>query len=232
VSGVVLQSGTMIRAKYVISNCDAKQTFLRLLSKESTSLTFINKLNTMIPSLSMFIIYLGVNRYFDSLPPPGATLWYLPHYDIEKIYTSAQDTSKADLTKYLLHVSPDGKSIVAMVNTSFKDKEYWDKDKYRLLEEFIAIIEQSTIPNLAKHIVYKDAATPFTLYKYTHNSQGAAYGWACTRQQLIDPDLRKPSLIKGLYLTGHWTTYAHGLAGVAYLGYDLAKNLIKKEKVA
>jgi prolycopene isomerase len=177
----------------------------------------------------MFIAYLGVDNYFDALPPPGATLWYLPHYDLEKMYASAKNTNETDLTKYLLRVSPGGNSILAMANTSFKDKQYWDKNKSELLNTFIAIIEKTTVPNLSKYIVYKEAATPYTLYRYTLNYQGAAYGWESTQQQFVDPDFRKPSFIHGLYLTGHWTTYAQGLAGVVYLGYDLANSILREK---
>jgi prolycopene isomerase len=98
------------------------------------------------------------------------------------------------------------------------------------LDLFIDNIQRTTVPDLSKHVIYKEAATPYTLYRYTGNSEGAAYGWESTQQQFMDPDFKKPSFIQGLYLTGHWTTYAQGLAGVAYLGYDLAISLIRKGK--
>ena len=92
-------------------------------------------------------------------------------------------------------------------------------------------IEKNTIPNLSDHIVYKEAATPYTMYRYTLNYKGAAYGWAGTLSQFADSDFKKPSFIQGLFLTGHWTTYAQGIPGVAYQGYDTAKFLLKHEKL-
>ncbi len=232
VSGVVLKNGSVVRSRYVISNCDARQTFFNLLGGKNVSKMLMDKLNTMTPSLSMFIAYLGIADYFESLPQPGSTLWFLPHYDIEKMYLSAKNANETDLAKYLLRVLPGGKSIIAMANTSFKDKQYWDENKSKLLETFLTIIEQTTIPGLSKHIIYKEAATPYTLYRYTSNYQGAAYGWESIQQQFVDSDFRKPPFIHGLYLTGHWTTYAQGLAGVVYLGYDLAKSITKERKGA
>jgi len=230
VSGVVLKTGETIRSRQVISNCDSRQTFLDLLGEQSIDQRVIAKLNTMTPSLSMFIVYLGVDHTFGALPPAGSTLWYLPHYDLEKLYRSAKSSSETDLTKYLLRVAPDGKSVLAMANASFKDKHYWDDNRSNLLDLFIDNIQRTTVPDLSKHVIYKEAATPYTLYRYTGNSEGAAYGWESTQQQFMDPDFKKPSFIQGLYLTGHWTTYAQGLAGVAYLGYDLAISLIRKGK--
>jgi phytoene dehydrogenase-like protein len=231
VSGVVLESGEKLLSKYVISNCDAKQTFLKLLEHQTIDKRLVDKLNTMTSSLSMFIIYIGLDKYFCQLPPPGSTLWFLPHYDLQAMYEIARDTEKTDLTKYLLRISPDGRSLLAMANTSFKNGSYWSQNKKNLLESFIAIIEQTTVPSLSQHIMYKEAATPYTLFRYTLNDQGAAYGWESTPCQLIDSDFRKPPLFRGLYLTGHWTTYAQGLAGVVYLGYDIAKSVLKNEKI-
>jgi phytoene dehydrogenase-like protein len=230
-SGVVLEHGTAFRARHVISNCDARQTFLRLLGSGNVDARFVDKLNSMTSSLSMFIIYLGIDHYFDTLPQPGSTHWFLPHYDLEKMYRTAKQDDQIDMTKYLCRVSPRGDCVVAMTNTSFKDKAFWDRNKGKLLDDFIEIIEQSIIPRLSKHIVYKETATPFTLHRYTLNDRGAAYGWESLPSQSIDADFRKPSFLPGLYLTGHWTTYAQGLGGVVYLGFDLAKYIINKEGI-
>ncbi len=230
ISSVVLCNNNFVQSKYVISNCDARQTFFNLLGKKIISKEFLNKLNNMTPTLSMFIIYLGIDKHFSTLPNPCSTIWFLPHYAIEDIYLAAKNRNSRDFTKYLLRVSPNRKAILAMSNTSFKSKRYWNDNKYELLDSFIKMIEQSTIHNLSKHIVYKEAATPYTLFRYTLNYKGASYGWESVPQQFVDPDLRKPPFISNLYLTGHWSTYAQGIAGVVYLGYDTAKLIIRKEQ--
>jgi phytoene dehydrogenase-like protein len=110
----------------------------------------------------------------------------------------------------------------------YKNRPYWLAHKDTVSETFIRRIEKEIIPRLSKHIAHREAATPHTLFRYTFNQKGAAYGWACTPQQLAIPDFRKPSFIKGLYLTGHWTTRGIGISGVAYVGYDTAAFLLKK----
>ena len=97
------------------------------------------------------------------------------------------------------------------------------------MENFIKKIEQK-IPNLSKHIIFKEAATPQTLYKYTLNYQGARCGWASTPSQLALSDFSQKTFIDNLYLTGHWTTVVLGIPGVAYLGRDTANIILRREE--
>jgi phytoene dehydrogenase-like protein len=129
----------------------------------------------------------------------------------------------------MVRVSPDKKTMLALVNSPFKNKNYWNTNKEKLIEDFIDRIEKYAIPELSKHIIYREAATPYTLYRYTLNYKGAAYGWACTPSQLAVPGLSKPPFIQGLYLVGHWITQGAGIPGCVYLGYESSKLLIRKE---
>jgi len=232
VTGVILETGEYISSKYVISNCDARQTFSKLLEKKIVGQDFLNKINNMLPSLSMFVLYLGLDRYFDKLPEPGTNAWFMLHYDIDKICHSGEEGDFQNIDGYMIHVSPapNQKSLLAFAIAPFKNKRYWENNKKRWLESFIRIIEKYSIPELTKYIVYKDAATPYTLYRYTLNYKGAAYGWAYIPSQLAVPDLRKPSFIQNFYLSGHWTTLGMGIPGVVYIGHDTAKLILKKEK--
>jgi prolycopene isomerase len=130
----------------------------------------------------------------------------------------------------MVRVTPDNKTILAFINVPYKNRNYWNSHKKQFMGSFIDRIDQSFIPGLSNHIVYKEAATPYTLYRYTLNYKGAAYGWACTPSQLGIPDFRKPSFVEGLYLTGHWTTQGLGIPGVVYIGHDTAKLILRKEQ--
>jgi phytoene dehydrogenase-like protein len=231
VLGAVLGGNEFILAKYVISNSDARQTFFELLGRGAVSGNLLQQIDKMIPSLSTFIVYLGIDSPFKSLPKPGTNVWFLPDYDLDRAYSY---TKKGEIDKakgFMVRFSPDKKTILAFVNAPYRGEKYWKVNKNRLLESFIYRIERYVIPNLSQHIVYKDAATPRTLYKYTLNYKGAAYGWASLPSQLFTPELRQTSRIKGLYLTGHWTTQTQGIPGVAYLGLDTAKLILRRERI-
>jgi len=231
VKGVVLEKEGVIPSEYVISNCDARQTFLKLLGREKLSQEFLEKLSNMTPSLSMFVLYLGIDKNCKTLPKAGSNIWHMPHYDIEKMYLSANLRNTSNVAEYMVRVSPDGQTVLAFINAAFRDRIYWNRHKKDLLDVLIKHIERQTIPGLSEHIQYKDAATPYTMYRYTMNEEGAAYGWASTPAQFADPDLRRPSCMKGLFLTGHWATQGMGIPGVAYLGYDMANYILKKKKI-
>lgn len=230
VKGVVLENKGFISSRYVVSNCDAIRTFLKLLGKNMVKQDILQKIGSMIPSLSTFILYLGIDKPFKSLPKAGTNMWFLPDYDLEKAYLYAKKGDIDNVKGFMVRFSPDKKTILAFVNAAFKNKKYWDNNKNKLLESFIDRLEKYVIPDLSKHIIYKEAATPFTLYSYTLNYKGAAYGWASLPSQLFTPELRQTTSIKGLYLTGHWTTQTQGIPGVAYLGLTTSKLILRKEK--
>ena len=43
-------------------------------------------------------------------------------------------------------------------------------------------------------------------------------------------ELSKPPRIDRLYLSSHWTTLGIGISGVAYVGMDAARMILRREK--
>ena len=228
VMGVVLEKSLFIPSRYVISNCDAKQTFLKLIGKGNIEEEFYSTLKRMKPSLSNFIVYLGLDGIFESLPKYGTSLWYFSHYNLEKAYQAAQEGDIKSFGVYMLRVLHNKPTVTAIIPAPYKNKSYWRNNKSEILNSLVNKIENHSIPHLSKHIVYKDAATPHTLHRYTLNYRGASFGWAGTPSQLAVTGFKKPSFLKGLYLTGHWTTQGLGISGVCYVGHDTAKIILKK----
>ncbi len=231
VDGIVSEGGDFIPSRYVISNCDATQTFFKLLGKRIISADFLSSVTKMTPALSAFILYLGMDKHYYNLPEPGTNLWILSHYNFDNAYSTIKKKNFDSIGGYLTHVSPDKKSLTSFINVPFINKKYWADNKKILAESFIKRLEKDVVPGLSKHTIYKDVATPQTLFRYTLNHKGATFGWAVTPSQLALPDFRKPSFIQGLYLTGHWTTRGLGISGVVHVGYDTAKMILRKEKV-
>lgn len=231
VIGIVVENDGFIPSRYVVSNCDARQTFFKLLGKEKIEEEFFHRIKNMIPSMSTFISYLGMDEYFKPLQNPGTALYFSQHYNIDKACKAMHAGDIESYGGYALRISHDKSTIYVGIPAPYKNKKYWVNNKYKFLESLIECIEKYTIPNLSKHIIYKDAATPNTLHRYTLNYKGASFGWAGIPSQFAIADLRKPSFIKNFYLVGHWTTLGVGISGTAYVGYDTAKIILRKEKI-
>jgi phytoene dehydrogenase-like protein len=232
VRGVSLENNDIIESKYVVSACDITQTLKTLLGEQIISTQLQKKLEHMESAISTFTLYLGIDKPFKELPEAGTNLWYCPHYDLDEMFNGVKNANLNNFGGggFMLRVSPDQKTILAFCITSFNTNSFWKQHKKTIAEDFLNRLEQ-LIPNLKKHIVYFDAATPYTLFRYTLNYKGSNYGWAPLPTQLFDPDFRQKQFIQNFYLTGHWTTQTHWIPGVAYLGYSTSKLLLAREKI-
>lgn len=226
VSGVLLENNREISSRYVISNCDARQTFFTLLGNEVVGSNFADKLNAMEPSLSMFILYCGIRPDASLSLREGINYWWLPGYDLDIIYQNSHRKSFDHVV--MVRVTPGSRSVLAFQNVAFQDQLFWEHNKENWIDRCIENVEHVAIPGLSQDMVFKDGATPVTLYRYTRNYQGAAYGWASLLSQFAEPEFKRPSFVQNLFLVGHWTTLVAGIAGVVYSGYATANLLIKK----
>ncbi|UCC66514.1 MAG: NAD(P)/FAD-dependent oxidoreductase, partial [Deltaproteobacteria bacterium] len=76
---------------------------------------------------------------------------------------------------------------------------------------------------------FVEAATPFTLERYTANEGGATYGLAPTPRQFGRGRPANKTPIKGLYLAGHYTRPSHGIVGAAISGSFAAEMIIREQ---
>lgn len=227
VRGIILTDKRSFDAKYVVSNCDARQTFLQLVGGQSLTNDFMQAIDELRPSLSMFIVYLGLANN-DFVPYQGSNLWVLNQHDLGEMYVTVKKGLIEGFGGYLIHSANN--TVTAFMNAPYKDENFWSQLREELTDRFIEKIEKDAIPGLSQQMVYKASATPHTLNRYTLNSMGAAYGWECIPSQVALPDFRKPSFVRNLFLAGHWTTTGLGIPGVVYIGYDTAKMIIRREE--
>ena len=226
--GIKLDRKDDITAKFVISNVDVSQTYLSLIGSELIGNDMINLIKNIEPSLSSFILYLGTDGKITDIPS-DSLISFLPDYDIDKIYhlTVSGDVDSVDW--FTARLSYSKKRVLMHVNVPFHNEKYWKENKRRLIDVFIKKME-CIMPNISSHILYKDAATPLTLHKWTLNYKGAAFGWAWTPSQFALKGLTQTTSIQNFYQTGHWTTLAQGVSGVTYLGRRLAKLILSKKE--
>lgn len=221
--GVKVENGNDIPSKLIVSNIDAYRTFFELLQGK-LPLPFLQKLEEMKESCSFFLLYLGVSEGIDlSKLKRGFyhTATDVSSIEDEWMYVSVPTTICPTL-------APANKQIISVVaytkEGKYSDDVCWKSFKESMTQRTINRLEEY-VPDIKKHIEVKDAATSKTLERYTSNTNGAAYGWAVTADQIWENRLSPKTPIDNLYLTGHWTRPGPGVCAVVSSGWGVA-NLI------
>ncbi|MCX6000183.1 MAG: hypothetical protein NTU41_11525, partial [Chloroflexi bacterium] len=134
--------------------------------------------------------------------PEKCSLWIMMH--------SLRDPSQA----------PEGMATVQLMTLfPYSYESYWRREvdgtrgeayaglKEALAGRLIASAEE-IIPQLSKHIICQDVATPLTFERYTLNSEGASHGWFPAPGDKLRS---QKTPIKNLYQAGHWTFPGAGI---------------------
>jgi len=242
--GVETSGGERIGGRFIVSNADARQTFLELVDAKWLEKGFVGRLKRLEPSVSFFQAWLGVDIDPRELGVREVETLLYPSYDIDKIYwTSLRGEigggcgicipSLVDPT-----LAPKGEHCVSLIYPAPYDFEQrwrtrdgkrgtqYQKLKHQVKQRLIKTAEKA-LPGLSKHVIVSDAATPITCERYTSNYKGAAYGWAQTPNQSGKSRLQQVTPIKNLYLAGHWTTPGGGTIAVALSGQNVARLICK-----
>lgn len=223
VKGIKLQDGREISAGVVVSNIDARKTFFGLLEGK-TDVSYLKKLSEMRESCSFFLLYLGVGSDIDLTELRRGfyhTATDVKNMDKEWLYISVP-------TKICPSLAPSNKQIISVVVgldiALYKNVTDWKSFKESMTLNTINRLE-AYIPDLKKYIEVKESATPKTLERYTSNTNGAAYGWEVTVEQMWENRLPQKTPVENLYLAGHWTKPGPGICAVVSSGWGVA-NLI------
>ena len=223
--GVRLKDGQVMTGRVVVSNIDARHTFSDLIGEDHLPSGFRSKLKGMKPSLSYFILYLGVEGELDELPVSNNEVFFEDHLEREYQFLYGNRISE-EAPFYLLAPSkvnpshaPKGESTLCLsCKTSYQFSPDWDRKIKEELSHRLIRKASTFIPRLERRIVVKIETTPKTIEQWTRNQQGAAYGWAQIPRQSGISRLSRTTPIPNLYLTGHWTSPGGGISGVVASG--------------
>ena len=233
--GVRLKEGREMTGKVIVSNIDAYTTFSDFLEGNFIPDAFRSKLKRMRPSLSYFILYLGIEGELDGLAVSNHEVFFDDL--LQKEYQSLYENRIPEKGPfYLLAPSkvnpshaPRGQSTLCLsLKAPYHLSMNWDQEMKEQLSKQLISQASPFIPDLEKRILVKVMATPKTIEQWTGNRWGAAYGWAQTPSQSGIYRLQRTTPIPNLYLTGHWTSPGGGIAGVVASGELTAKAVLEK----
>jgi len=229
VSGVTLRDGRTLKAKVVISNASTPVT-MRMLSQAPAQMgysdraeKYMEKLKTYRPSLSTFIVWLGLNKEIRG-KIKGYEIFAGGHYDPEQTYQGclACDPKQSGIgvtiydNAYSGYSEPGTSTVTVMMLSGYEPwrrfevdylagrKEAYREEKERITEELIDQAERLVIPGLRSMIEVKVAATPLTNKRYTKNPEGAIYGYEQSLDNAYMNRIKSSTSFKGLYLASAW----------------------------
>jgi all-trans-retinol 13,14-reductase len=245
VSGVEVAVGDVIPARAVISNANALDTFKKMLPREAVPKNFLKDLETYRPSLSTFIIWLGLNqdvreRFKASgiqvLSGQGSEADYraclraeidnipfrISAYD--NIYEGYSKPGTSTLRILGLSAYEPWRKFEADYKAGRK-KDYY-KEKKRWADILIRRAED-LLPGLSSMIEVEEAATPLTNWRFTRNTEGAIYGFEQSVRNAYIKRIDNRTPIKGLYLASAWSNPGGGFSGVLMSGQMTFRKILE-----
>jgi phytoene dehydrogenase-like protein len=237
VAGVVLSDERVLPARAVVCNASALTLFERLLPQEAVPAGYLNKLKSYRPSISCFLVWLGLNRSITDLVPgysTAVTSGDSPEKDYERgisgdienvsysvcAYDHLYPGYSAPGTSTLMIITLCGYEPWRQFEADYQkgDKQAYHAQKTRWAETLIRRAEHDLIPGLAGMIDVQEAATPLTNRRYTGNTEGAIYGFEQSMENAYMNRISNRTPIQGLYLAGAWGDPGGGYAGVLRSG--------------
>lgn len=240
VESVILSNGRDIKTNYLVSCCDARETFLNLIGENKLKKSFVDVIRNMLITSSVFIVYLGLKKPLSNKIKKykSRNIWLAKGCEIEEDFHNLENGKyEIDKPGYLLCSLSSSKEenlinqITIYTLAPFKSKSYWNKNKNILSQNVIESVE-SIIPNITNNIKTKILVTPIDLYSYTLNFNGAIKGWASIPIQNDSRKIPQGKIFNNLYTAGQWRTLESGQGGIAmasFSGRAAAKAILRNK---
>ena len=248
-TGVRCAGGREFRARAVISNASASQTFESLLDDSEAVREYRARLSKYSASLSCFQVFLGLKR--DVVGQVGlkdTEIFLESGYDADASYEAMR---RADVERCGAGVmvydnlypgySPKGKNTLNIL--ALQGFDHWEQfeqdyragrkaayraEKERMAAILIQRVEAALLPGLSKAIKVKEIGTPLTNLRYTGNSRGAIYGWDQTVANSGNTRVGHATTVKNLYLAGAWSKPGHGYGAVLASGPSCFAEIVRR----
>ena len=209
-AGVRLEDGRVFKAGAVISAADGRETVFGLLGGRYADKRMQKRFSARRLAPSSLTVTLGVGKEFPE---------EVPFTTVQLMHPISAAGRKFGgmlirFFNYSPKFAPPGKSVV-QVEIEESNFEYWrelhdrerglyDAEKQRLAVEVVARLDK-LYPGLSAKVEVAEVATPYTIWRYTRNHQGAHLAWLPT------PEFYKTSIPRTLpglgrfCMAGQWT---------------------------
>jgi phytoene desaturase len=223
VRGVLLEDGTEITSKVVVSNVNAKVAYLKMIGTDNLPSWAVKAIDSYRHSMPCPMIYVGL----DTKPDLEAhhtvvtgsidmmnEVWN-DYYTKDLIPNSAMslvcwpteaDPSLAPEGHHVLNFMCNAPAPYAPVGDN------WDRIKDWYKEESLKNLEKAVLPGVRDHITYLEVSTPLDFERRLLSPQGSIYGLFSdmTSLAMFRPNARSRA-VKNLYLAGSSTHLGGGV---------------------
>lgn len=232
VSGVRLSDERVLPATAVVSNASAITTFTKLLPEGALPPEYRERISTYRPSISSFIVYLGLNTELRGVVDAYSTHVTTgagPEAEYEASLSGDVENNGFSVTVYdnaFEGYSQPGTSTVMLFCLSgwepwrkfegdyyTDDRAAYEAEKERWSASLIRRAEELVIPGLSSMIEVKVTASPLTNRAFTSNTAGALYGFEQSMDNAYMSRIQNETPVKGLYLAGAWGNPGGGFGG-------------------
>lgn len=235
--GVVLEDGSEISARIVVSNINAKTLYMDMIGEAHLPALARCGIRSYAYSKSVPMIYLGLDEK-PALDAHHSLIAATPE-DINQYWWNHVETGRLNVESFGLicwpsrsddSLAPRGKHVLNLIAEGFYNLEddHWDRIKDKFIQDTLAYYERSAIPGLREQIKFVECSTPRDYEQLLRLPQGAIYALQqdITAQAIFRPAARSKN-IKGLYLTGASTHPGGGVPSTIASGM-IAANLIER----
>jgi len=237
VQGVVLDDGTEISTRAVVSNINAKTLYLDLIGEEHLHPLARYGIKSYQPSISAVMLCLGV----DYEPPLDAhhTIITAPYEEMNDYWWNRLGKGLLPKEQFGLvcwatksdpSLAPAGCHAIntIMMGAHTLSGTDWDKEKKRFMEDAIEYLTRKAVPGLSDHIKVAEIITPLDYERRLLHPGGAIYGLQedLSAQTVLRPRSKSKS-IEGLYLAGASTHPGGGVPTTIGSGM-VAADLVEK----
>jgi phytoene dehydrogenase-like protein len=230
----------------VISACDYKNTFLKLLDDRSLiPVRQLEKIKNTQVSEGIFTVYLGLSIDNQKL----AEYMKVPHVSLfdEQPGADVRNSNDPDFFKKSSvslyspsltnpELAPAGKScLMLQMVCPHRWMDNWgggDREKYKSLKDQVSqtLISKARklIPDLEKLIEFKGAATPLTYQRYTGNTDGATSSWSWNPKNKFHKSILGTYVeipVKNLLIGSCWAMQIGGIPGAISAAQKCTKRI-------
>ena len=222
---------TIETADHIVANVTV-QDLVRLLGNQAPP-GYRKRVDRLNPPSGAFVIYMGVRQ--SAIPkdcPPHLQFLYDQNGPVGENNSLFVSVSKPGDGR-----APDG--MATIVASSFVDAEPWwalkeDPKRYEELKQHYtdtAIARLATYFDLEDAIVYQEAGTPLTFWRYTAREKGYVGGVGMRVSTFGPFGFANRTPIANLWLVGDSTHPGEGTAGVSYSALTVVRQIEAAQKV-